>query len=1209
MSLPLLHAGRTNPGLSPKLDLRFALDKSLTAYRGPTPSFSRASTGSYFDGSGVLRYASINLQSYSEDFSNAYWTKANSSVLTDQTASPDGKNTADKLVENSSTAFHQIYNTGFSTTSGNPATISVYVKTAGRQFVQFYISSNMGNGYANFDIVNGALGTVSGTGITATITSVGNGWFRISASQSSCTTGTAYFQLGTILTSASTQAQAHLGDGVSGVFIWGAQGELSSTVGTYCPTTSSANSAPRFDHTFNGTSWVSRGLLVEEQRTNSAQYSEDFTNAYWTKAGLSVSGNNANAPDGNLTADKFVETAANSQHTLYNSGFSVTTGTAYIISFFAKAAGRNFIQFPLADVMTGVGSNGRVNFDLSTGTIGQVVGTNLTAEIIDVGNGWYRCVVKLSSAASNGTGYLQFNLVNSATATPGQAYLGDGTSGVLVWGIQLEAGSAFATSYIPSLSNSSTTRSADVCQITGTNFSDLWNAAEGTFACEVVPNGSGVIGNQGIFTANSGTFANVIGQIKNIQNTDGDYGAFVRISNTNVVLFSRPAGSMQAGLLSKAAFGYKQNDFADSLNGAAPLTDFSGTVPAVNQMTIGDFHPNAGTIFNGHIARLRYYRKRLPNATLQQLSEPDPTLNLQFALNKSLTPVAGPAPSFSRASTGSYFDSTGTLRYANVNLITYSERFDNAAWTANGLNAGVSVNLINAPDGTQNADKLFETNVNGGHYLNQTSSITTGNPYTFTIYVKKENRSWIQIAYNSAAFGVNAWANFDVNNGVVGNKGSSATANITSVGSGWYRCSITATSTATATSGPVICLLDTDANSRLPSYLGDGSSGLYIWGAQLELASSPTQYAKTEASTTAGPRFDHVYSGGQWVSRGLLIEEQRTNSLPNSEDFTVWLQGGNGQINSNVANAPDGTTTADEIQVNSGASSAYEIYRAFTYSSVPYSISIFVKYVNNRWVTFGTNSPYHNKCVFFDILNGVVGTAPPNYSGEIVNCGNGWFRLIVKFVGNTGTSNFIDFTLADGDGVNSCTTGAKVLVWGAQIEAGSFSTSYIGTTSSSVVRSADVCQITGTSFNWMWNQGEGSFAVECDRISFPSTTSFAFEAYSDTSNKILLENDSSADYSSVRNLGTDVVAWTISPAIQPNVSNKSALAYKANDFAWSRLGATPVTDTSGGVPYCNALAIGNRGAYGALYALNGHIAKLIYYPARLTNTKLQQLST
>ncbi len=377
---------------------------------------------------------------------------------------------------------------------------------------------------------------------------------------------------------------------------------------------SAAINGPRFNHVYNGTSWVSRGLLLEEQRTNSAQYSEDFTNAYWTKAGLSVNGNNANAPDGNLTADKFVETAANSQHTLYNSGFSVVSGTAYTISFFAKAAGRNFIQFPLADVMTGASSNGRVNFDLSNGTIGQTVGTNLTAEIIDVGNGWYRCICKLSSAASNGTGYLQFNLVNSGTATPGQAYLGDGTSGVLVWGIQLEAGSAFATSYIPSLSNSSTTRSADVCQITGSDFSGFWNGAEGSVACE--------------FDVSSGYTSSAM-TIANFYQSGSSWIGFRSIESTSNNVFDCYSGGVQQarlgfsrsnpGISARLAAAFKANDFAASQNGSAVLTDTSGSLPSPTYLELGTF-TGFGEYLNGHIARLRYYPTRLANAKLQELS-------------------------------------------------------------------------------------------------------------------------------------------------------------------------------------------------------------------------------------------------------------------------------------------------------------------------------------------------------------------------------------------------------------------------------------------------------------------------------------------------------------------------------------------------------------------------------------------------------------
>jgi len=847
MSLPLLHAGRTNPGLSAALDLRFALDKSLTAYRGPTPSFSRASTGTYFNSSGVLTSASIN--------------------------------------------------------------------------------------------------------------------------------------------------------------------------------------APRFNHTYNGTSWVSRGLLMEEQRTNSAQYSEDFTNAYWTKAGLSVSGNNANAPDGNLTADKFVETAANSQHTLYNSGFSVTTGTAYIISFFAKAAGRNFIQFPLADVMTGVGSNGRVNFDLSTGTIGQVVGTNLTAEIIDVGNGWYRCVVKLSSAASNGTGYLQFNLVNSATATPGQAYLGDGTSGVLVWGIQLEAGSAFATSYIPSLSNSSTTRSADVCQITGGDFSGFWNGTEGTLACEFDRLSS-------VTSSFSSGFPHAVSLVDSGNLVrQGFYGGHSGASPTGEIFLYNGSGRITAGALVsgtspiKISGAYKASDFAGSLNGATAVTSSSGSIDPVVQMNIGAW-ASSQYMLNGHIARVRYYRKRLPNATLQQLSEPDPTLNLQFALNKTLTPVAGPAPSFSRASTGTYFNASGVLTSASINT----------------------------------------------------------------------------------------------------------------------------------------------------------------------------------------PRFDHVYSGGQWVSRGLLIEEQRTNGFLRSNEFSnaaTWFTSNN-LVSTDSTTSPDGTI-AFKVTPTTSSSAEKNIFQLATIANSLNTHSIYVKSGTQNFIQLmftGGDTNYAN----FNISSGVTGNKSAGVSSSTISdVGNGWYRISVTLT-NSGASGFAIFwinSLTDGRAPSTTSTGS-IYLFGAQYEIGSFPTSYIGTTTSSVTRSADVCQITGTSFGSMWNQGEGSVVAEWDarrNSGGQFTVYWARDAAS--SNTVLHTGREALSPPGVRFTvvsGASVSAEIINAGFpDPGVQTKTAGCYKVNDFAYAYNGNLVGTDTLGAVPVNPTDILIGSDPYSNY--LNGHIAKLIYYPARLTNTKLQQLST
>ena len=1021
MSLPLLHAGRTNPGLSAALDLRFALDKSLTAYRGPTPSFSRASTGSYFDGSGVLRYASINVQSYSEDFSNAYWTKANSSVLTDQTASPDGKNTADKLVENSSTAFHQIYNTGFSTTSGSPATISVYVKTAGRQFVQFYISSNMGNGYANFDIVNGTLGTVSGTGITATITSVGNGWFRISASQSSCTTGTAYFQLGTILTSTSTQAQAHLGDGVSGVFIWGAQGELSSTVGTYCPTTSSANSAPRFDHTYNGTSWVSRGLLVEEQRTNYVKHSGSLSTNWTLEGSATRTLNSITSPDGSTNATR-IDVQASAYSGIYQ---TVTNGGAgvYTFSVFIKKGTKDWFYILNATGQTNSGTF----FNVSNGTVGTVF-SGYSASITDVGNGWYRCRMTTSSTTPT---YFQTGFSDSDNSiTPSSTGYG------YMYGAQMELG-AFATSYIGT-TNSSVVRSADVCQITGADFSGFWNGTEGSVAVEydrlAAVDSNFSSGYPRIVTAVKTSDTSRAVTLFASQSPSGE--AFFVQDGTVQAWFS--AGSLaSANVSTKLSTGYKANDFAASLNGAAVATDASGTIPSgIDRMDIGNEY-GVTRFHNGHIARLRYFNKRLPNATLQLLSEPDPTLNLQFALNKSLTPVAGPAPSFSRASTGTYFNASGVLTSASINT----------------------------------------------------------------------------------------------------------------------------------------------------------------------------------------PRFDHVYSGGQWVSKGLLVEEQRTNLALWSEDLSngYWTKT-NCSITADAIVSPDGNSNADlaEFSASGTAPRVFQTQSFSVTSGTSYTKSFFVKAGTQRWIQIVWSGGAHSaRFANFDTLTMTFGTVSANVTTSVANVGNGWYRVSATSAATaTALDLFWIYAVDSGTSgwASNSTSGGSVYVFGFQHEAGSFPTSYTGTTSSSVTRSADVCQITGTSFNWMWNQGEGSVAFEAGTFSDSSYLGryLEFTRTSSVGSPSIgvgtINSAGSAGGDNVYNYVWDSSTQAALYASPARPLAKSSFAWKVNDFAASINGATALTDTSGTVPTgIDVLTIGSR--YGSLNIINGHIAKLIYYPARLTNTKLQQLST
>ena len=359
--------------------------------------------------------------------------------------------------------------------------------------------------------------------------------------------------------------------------------------------TSAAINAPRFDHTFNGTSWVSRGLLVEEQRTNICLQSNTF-NTTWLTLNGTVTANAATSPDGTNNAWKLNETSANSaSHGIYQ---QLTIGTGnYTWSVYAKAGERSWLQF----IAYSSSTNYFTWFNLANGTVGtNAAGT--TASIQDVGGGWYRCSVSRSTSA--GTSYAQ---IFTANADNNGSYAGDPTKGIYIYGCQVEAGS-FPTSYIGT-TTSSVTRSADVCQITGTNFSGFWNGTEGTVAAEFDFFFSGAGWNPSAWTALTSS-TNFLQQYRS--------GA------TDLRFFVYP-GSVQADFSigsyanpSKTTVAYKANDFAGSANGAAVATDTLGTVPAVDKLYI--MAGETGNIFSGHIASLRYYNKRLPNTKLQQLS-------------------------------------------------------------------------------------------------------------------------------------------------------------------------------------------------------------------------------------------------------------------------------------------------------------------------------------------------------------------------------------------------------------------------------------------------------------------------------------------------------------------------------------------------------------------------------------------------------------
>jgi hypothetical protein len=353
---------------------------------------------------------------------------------------------------------------------------------------------------------------------------------------------------------------------------------------------SAAINAPRFNHVYNGSSWVSKGLLVEEQRTNVVLYSADFTSG-WTSSNVGMSTVAGTAPDGTSTAVKLYPTASTTQTRIYRS-----PGSSTCISVFAKAAEKSIVYFY---DLTGVNV---CYFNLSTGAIGTN-STVLTASIINCGSGWFRCSLSSSSAFS----FFQIGVSDANGSTSSTA---SGTNGILIWGAQAEIGS-FPTSYIPT-TTAAVTRSADVCQITGGDFSGFWNASEGSFAVEFDVISENEYQSSLYLAHQSGS--SWIGQRRST-----GVGIYFDVYNSNVQQARLTATMPTAGTLFRSAGCYKANDFACSFNGAAVLTDAVGSLPSPTSLAIGNF-PAYGEYHNGHIARLRYYNSRLTNSKLQELS-------------------------------------------------------------------------------------------------------------------------------------------------------------------------------------------------------------------------------------------------------------------------------------------------------------------------------------------------------------------------------------------------------------------------------------------------------------------------------------------------------------------------------------------------------------------------------------------------------------
>jgi len=507
-----------------------------------------------------------------------------------------------------------------------------------------------------------------------------------------------------------------------------------------------------------------------------------------------------------------------------------------------------------------------------------------------------------------------------------------------------------------------------------------------------------------------------------------------------------------------------------------------------------------------------------------------PSLLLDFANVKQLDPRV----TFARASTARYYDGK-TVAKAEENLLLRSQDYS-ATWSVTNL---TPVTGKTAPDATTTATEF--TASAGNATLTQSVTAIAGD-YTFSVFLRR----------------VSGTGNVDIS---AHSAGTWVTQTLTST---WTRFTVTQTLTAGARTPGIRVVTSGDV--------------IEVWGAQLEQRSTVTAYTATTTQPITNyipvllsaanneARFDHNPTTSE--SLGLLIEEQRTNLLLRSEEFdnADWTKT-RASITANTIVSPDGTLTGDKLVENTDTNTHLTFSLSITsLATTAYTGTVYVKAGERNFISIQYNSASFGGVTtrgFIDLLSGAISNVN-NCTVTATAVGNGWYRCSITATTTVGGGLSLIVNLStSGAGAGTTYTGdgfSGIYLWGAQLEAGAFPTSYILTVASQVTRSADVQS--GTNLGQL---GQGTFYIDA----------------------------------TVRSGNTLITSGATTFSATAGTRQKTAVAYNTTDTRKSINGAT-VTSTAGTQGGSN-ITIAN--------GATGHINKIALYPQKLTDINLQALTT
>lgn len=368
------------------------------------------------------------------------------------------------------------------------------------------------------------------------------------------------------------------------------------------------------------------------------------------------------------------------------------------------------------------------------------------------------------------------------------------------------------------------------------------------------------------------------------------------------------------------------------------------------------------------------------------------------------------------------------------------------------------------------------------------------------------------------------------------------------------------------------------------------------------------------ASASSGtPRFTHNPISG--TSLGILVEEAKTNLMLRSEEFDVtpWSKTAL-SVTANATTAPDGNNTADKI-VESNTSADHYISQGVSTGAVQSIFSVFLKAAERSWVIV-QGYDVSNKRVWVNLANGTIGNTDAGVTAEIVAYPNGWYRVSTT---RTAAASPVTFALqpSTGNGVSSYlgdgTSG--FYAWGAQVETGGFSTSYIPTTSATVTRAADVVTMTGTNFTDWFNFTQGTYVLEASVTRLLPASNYRYPFFignatnTETLASLYITNVSSQNRAYVINTSGGIKTAEFSPT--GNLGSnafKIAVSYASDSINASINGGTVSSDTTVTLGTPDRVVFGGIGSGSGSSYFGAPISRFRYYNQALP-AKLQTFST